>query len=185
MDRPEWIDTFPDTLTAIATLTNNSSRGVAGTNSRTGLLNDPVDAINPRARNSYDHIVQWYYRYDFTEPTFRWNIFALAGDPDPGNPVPDDGSTIEGDKHGSPDGLSVARSRLWIQTDVSSSTIDTGAYAGLAARSAAKDDGGTSVTERRYCKINDLRRRCCAAAAISLDCAPSLPPRSPVCARGS
>ncbi|MGH9900727.1 MAG: PhoX family protein, partial [Pyrinomonadaceae bacterium] len=27
MDRPEWIDTFPDSLTAIATLTNNSSRG--------------------------------------------------------------------------------------------------------------------------------------------------------------
>ena len=24
MDRPEWIDTFPDKLTAIATLTNNS-----------------------------------------------------------------------------------------------------------------------------------------------------------------
>ncbi|HEX2882606.1 MAG TPA: alkaline phosphatase PhoX, partial [Polyangiaceae bacterium] len=31
MDRPEWIDTFPDQLTAIATLTNNSRRG-AGTN---------------------------------------------------------------------------------------------------------------------------------------------------------
>ena len=31
MDRPEWIDTFPGALTAIASLTNNSSRG-SGTN---------------------------------------------------------------------------------------------------------------------------------------------------------
>jgi secreted PhoX family phosphatase len=29
MDRPEWIDTFPDKLTAIATLTNNSGRTAA------------------------------------------------------------------------------------------------------------------------------------------------------------
>ena len=27
MDRPEWIDTFPESLTAIATLTNNNRRG--------------------------------------------------------------------------------------------------------------------------------------------------------------
>ena len=29
MDRPEWIDTFPAALTAIATLTNNTAHGVA------------------------------------------------------------------------------------------------------------------------------------------------------------
>ena len=29
MDRPEWIDTYPDELMAVATLTNNSSRGAA------------------------------------------------------------------------------------------------------------------------------------------------------------
>ena len=31
MDRPEWIDTFPEALTAIGTLTNNTRRGT-GTN---------------------------------------------------------------------------------------------------------------------------------------------------------
>ena len=37
MDRPEWIDTFPRHLTAIATLTNNTARGTATTNPRSGL----------------------------------------------------------------------------------------------------------------------------------------------------
>jgi CheY-like chemotaxis protein len=42
-----------------------------------------------------------------------------------------DGSTIDGDKFGSPDGIYVAPSgRLWIQTDVSTSTINAGDYAG-------------------------------------------------------
>ncbi len=71
MDRPEWIDTFPDSLTAIATLTNNSSRTLA-----------TVDAANPRAPNTYGHIIRWRYRFDFSEPTFFWDIFALGGDPD-------------------------------------------------------------------------------------------------------
>ena len=47
MDRPEWIDTFPDDLAAVATLTNNANRGVAGTNPRTGEPNSPVDSPIP------------------------------------------------------------------------------------------------------------------------------------------
>ena len=85
MDRPEWIDTFPDSLTAIATLTNNSSRSAA-----------TVEAANPRAPNTYGHIIRWRYRFDFSEPTFFWDIFALGGDPE--NPA--HGSTIKGDKFG-------------------------------------------------------------------------------------
>jgi secreted PhoX family phosphatase len=129
MDRPEWIDTFPNDLTAIVTLTNNTARGTAGTNPRTGQPNSPVDSANPRARNAYGHLVRWWYQNDWTESTFRWDIFALAGDRN----VPADGSTIIGDKFGSPDGIYVAPSgRLWIQTDVSGSSINpenrTGAY---------------------------------------------------------
>jgi uncharacterized protein len=120
MDRPEWIDTFPKTLTAIATLTNNSRRGATG--------QAPADATNPRAANNYGHIIQWSYERDWTEPTFSWEFFALAGDPQ--NAAT--GSTIVGDKYGSPDGIYVAPSgRLWIQTDVSSSTVNVGAYAGF------------------------------------------------------
>jgi secreted PhoX family phosphatase len=139
MDRPEWIDTFPEALTVVGTLTNNSNRGIAGTNPRTDQPNSPIDAANPRggpanpvagkpAGNPYGHIIRWKYAHDFSEPTFYWDIFALGGDPT----VPGHGSTINGDKFGSPDGIYVAPSgRLWIQTDVSASTINAGAYAGF------------------------------------------------------
>ena len=58
MDRPEWIDTFPDKLTAIATLTNNTRRGVASP-APPAAPNFPVDPTNPRTNNVYGHIVQW------------------------------------------------------------------------------------------------------------------------------
>ena len=158
MDRPEWIDTFPDTLTAVATLTNNSSRGTVGTNPRTGFPFDPVDAINPRAANSYGQIVTWSYEHDFTEPTFRWDIFALGGDPEAAGTT----STIVGDKFGSPDGLYAAPSgRLWIQTDVSGSTIDAGAYAGFGNNQMLCADPGTREARRflvgpRVCEITGV-----------------------------
>jgi len=132
MDRPEWIDTFPSKLTAIATLTNNSNRGITGTNPRTGLPNPGIDEPNPRGGtaasnppgngNQYGHIITWSYRKDWTEDTFRWDIYALAGNPDA---AVSDGSNINGDIFGSPDGIYVAPSgRLWIQTDVSGSAIN-------------------------------------------------------------
>jgi len=135
MDRPEWIDTFPKALTAIATLTNNNRRGsnppsVNNPNGSTtaGAARPPVDAANPRAINDYGHIITWKYDKDFDEPDFEWEIFALCGDPS----VPAHGSDIEGEKFGSPDGIYVAPSgRLWIETDVSTSTINSGAYAGF------------------------------------------------------
>jgi uncharacterized protein len=137
MDRPEWIDTFPDSLTAIATLTNNSGRGTG--------TNPPVDPANPRPSNVYGHIIKWYYRNDWTEPTFGWDIFALCGDP--ANAT--HGSTIIGDKYGSPDGIYVAPSgRLWIQTDVSGSTINAGAYAGFGNNQMLCADLATGETRR-------------------------------------
>jgi secreted PhoX family phosphatase len=152
MDRPEWIDTFPEALTAIATLTNNNRRGstpasVNNPNGTTiaGSARPPVDAPNPRAINNYGHIITWKYDVDFTEPDFRWDIFALAGDPG----VAAHGSTIVGDKYGSPDGIYVAPSgRLWIQTDVSTSTINAGAYAGFGNNQMLCADPGTRETRR-------------------------------------
>jgi secreted PhoX family phosphatase len=137
MDRPEWIDTFPHSLTAIATLTNNTRRGTG--------TNPPTDAANPRANNVYGHIITWRYFADWTEPTFSWDIFALAGDPE--NAAT--GSTIVGDKYGSPDGIYVAPSgRLWIQTDVSGSTINAGAYAGFGNNQMLCADPRTRETRR-------------------------------------
>jgi hypothetical protein len=152
MDRPEWIDTFPDKLTAIATLTNNNRRGTTPASSNNpdgsttaGSARPPLDAANPRAVNNYGHIVTWRYHRDWTEPSFRWDIFALAGDP--ANPA--HGSTIVGDKYGSPDGIYVAPSgRLWIQTDVSTSTINTGAYAGFGNNQMLCADPHSRETRR-------------------------------------
>ncbi len=145
MDRPEWIDTFPEALTAIATLTNNSSRGLVGINPRTGFPFDAVNASNPRAGNSYGHIVTWSYRRDFSEPDFKWDIFALGGDPETAGTT----STIVGDKYGSPDGIYVAPSgRLWIQTDVSGSTIGAGSYAGFGNNQMLCADPRTRETRR-------------------------------------
>ena len=145
MDRPEWIDTFPEQLTAVASLTNNTARGVATTNPRSGLPVPASDAANPRTRNAYGHLLRWRYANDFSEPTFGWEIFALGGDPtDPAH-----GSTIVGDKYGSPDGLYVAPSgRLWIQTDVSGSTINAGVYAGFGNNQMLCADPITRETRR-------------------------------------
>ncbi|MDO9116922.1 MAG: PhoX family phosphatase [Nitrospira sp.] len=152
MDRPEWIDTFPRSLTAIATLTNNSRRGSTPPSvnnpdgsAAAGSARPPVDAANPRAINNYGHIIRWHYRQDWTEPTFGWDIFALCGDP--ANPA--HGSTIFGDKYGSPDGIYVDPSGLlWIQTDVSTSTINAGAYAGFGNNVMVAADPDTRETRR-------------------------------------
>jgi uncharacterized protein len=152
MDRPEWIDTFPDKLTAIATLTNNSRRGTnpasvnaADGSSAAASARPPVDRANPRPANAYGHIITWSYRKDWTEPTFRWDIFALCGDPT----VPAHGSTIVGDKYGSPDGIYVApSSRVWIQTDVSGSTQNVGAYTGFGNNQMLCADPRTRETRR-------------------------------------
>lgn len=135
MDRPEWIDTLPRQLTALATLTNNSRRGTnppsgnaADGSTAAGSARPPVDAANPRAVNNYGHIITWTCRTDWTDNQFSWDFFALAGDP--GNVA--HGATVIGDKYGSPDGLYVdPAGRVWIQTDVSTSTLNAGAYAGF------------------------------------------------------
>jgi hypothetical protein len=137
MDRPEWIDVIDRQKQVYVTLTNNNRRGTAG--------NPGTDAANPRVDNVYGHILRWTYAHDFDEPTFAWEIFALAGDP----ADPTRGSTVIGDKYGSPDGLYVAPSgRLWIQTDVSSSTIDSGAYAGFGNNQMLCADPATRETRR-------------------------------------
>ena len=110
-----------------------------------GATEPGSDAANPRSPNPYGHVLRWAYEHDFDEPTFYWDIFALAGDP----AVPATGSTIVGDKYGSPDGLYVAPSgRLWIQTDVSGSTINSGAYAGFGNNQMLAADPTTKETRR-------------------------------------
>jgi secreted PhoX family phosphatase len=137
MDRPEWVETFPDTLAAFVSLTNNSARGVDA--------RPDADYANPRPRNVYGHVLRWRHQSDWTELTFKWDIFALAGDP----ANPDHKSTIKGDKYGSPDGLYVAPTgRLWIQTDVSKELLNKGDYAGFGNNQMLCADPKTRETRR-------------------------------------
>jgi uncharacterized protein len=120
MDRPEWIAVNPQNKEVYITLTNNSNRGV-GTNAAT-------DAANPRANNTFGHIVRWVENGgDPAALRFAWNIFVQAGDP--ASTDPNKRGNIKGDVFGSPDGLWFdQRGVLWIQTDVSTSTLGRGDY---------------------------------------------------------
>lgn len=137
MDRPEWIETFPTSLTAIATLTNNSLRGVG--------KNPGPDAANPRRANVFGHIIRWTYARDWTDTTFRWELFSQGGDP----ANPQTSANLIGDKYGSPDCIYVAPSgRLWIQTDVGRTTINGGVYLGFGNNQMLCADPGTRETRR-------------------------------------
>jgi secreted PhoX family phosphatase len=137
MDRPEWIAVHPTTREVYCTLTNNSTRGTE--------KGPAVDAANPRANNVYGHIIRW--REQDGDPRarrFAWDVFVLCGDPS--MPETAKQGNIKGDVFGSPDGLWFdAQGLLWIQTDISTSVLNTGDYANignnqmLAANVATKE----------------------------------------------
>ena len=124
MDRPEWIAVDPHAAGSVyCTLTNNSDRGKEG--------KAPVDAANPRANNVYGQIMHWQEQGDDPAATrFAWDILVMGGKPDASDDVAK--GSMKGAEFGSPDGLSFdPRGVLWIQTDVSSSTINKKAYEGM------------------------------------------------------
>ena len=106
----------------------------------------PAGGPNPRHPNPYGHIIRWHYRYgDTTRLDFEWDIFLLAGDPtkDPAVTVPD------AQRFGSPDGLWFdPDGRLWIQTDISNSTINLGAYDRIGNNQMLVADPSTGEVRR-------------------------------------
>lgn len=124
MDRPEWVAADPKNPGHIyCTLTNNKNRGKAGY--------PAVDAANPREDNLFGHIIHWHEAgSDATADHFSWDILALAGSDQTDNP--NYKAQNSGDAFGSPDGLVFDNNGiLWVQTDVSSSTINQKAYQGM------------------------------------------------------
>ena len=107
MDRPEWIAVHPESGEVFVSLTNNSQRGSDGKAGK--------DAANPRNDNIYGHIIK-FSETDATATEFNWQVFVLGGEG-------------EGEQFACPDGLYVDdRGVLWIQTDVSSSVMNDGAF---------------------------------------------------------
>ena len=140
MDRPEWIAVHPKTGEVYVTLTNNSQRG---SSERPGL-----NAANPRPKNVFGHIVRWRETHgDAAAETFDWDIFALAGDP--AHPDESLRGNVKGDAYGSPDGLWFDPSgQLWIQTDVSTSTLNQNDYARLGNNQMLVADPKSGQTRR-------------------------------------
>ncbi|HUP94880.1 MAG TPA: PhoX family phosphatase, partial [Burkholderiales bacterium] len=120
MDRPEWIAVDENTKEVYCTLTNNVNRGATDA--------APADAANPRPNNVFGHIVRWAEQGgDPASAGFTWDIFALAGDPR--HPEAEKRGNIRGAAFGSPDGIWVDdRGLLWIQTDISASTLNKAHY---------------------------------------------------------
>ena len=122
MDRPEWTTVDPITKQVYCTLTNNSNRGQPG---------QPfMDAANPRSNNTMGQIIRWQEKGDLDAAKFSWDHLVLAGDRTLKRSEAQ--GNIQGDTFGSPDGLWVdPRGVLWIQTDVSTSTLGKGDYVNM------------------------------------------------------
>lgn len=172
MDRPEWIAVHPVTNEVYMTLTNNNRRGTAPASSMSpegttaaNSARPPVDAANPRANNVYGHIIRWRESgRNSSSTTFTWDIFILAGDPSNAL-VKNDPSlrgNIKGDVFGSPDGLWFDQfGMLWIQTDVSTSTLNSGDYAFMGNNQMLAADVTTGEVRRfltgpRGCEVTGV-----------------------------
>ena len=140
MDRPEWIAVHPASHEVYCTLTNNSQRG---TKDKAG-----IDRANSRANNVFGQIIRWREAGD--DPAgmkFAWDLFAIAGDPQ--HPDTARRGNIKGDAYGSPDGLWFDDSGLlWIQTDVSASTLNKNHYERLGNNQMLAADIRTGETRR-------------------------------------
>ena len=124
MDRPEWVAVNPKNQSVFCTLTNNKYRGVKA--------NQPVDAVNPREKNPYGHIVRWMPSgQDHTSNNFDWDLYLIAGNPTVHEGLMGGSDNINADNmFNSPDGIGFDNAgRLWIQTDGKYS--NTGDFAGM------------------------------------------------------
>ncbi|MCL6421479.1 PhoX family protein [Aestuariirhabdus haliotis] len=142
MDRPEWVAVHPSGKSVCCTLTNNKHRGTKG--------NQPLDGVNPRAKNHYGQIVRWHPSGgDHRSATFDWDLYLLAG-----NPVVHPDGLYGGSDHinadnmfNSPDGLGFdAEGRLWIQTDGKYS--NQGDFAGMGNNQMLCSDPETGEVRR-------------------------------------
>ncbi|MFZ4649673.1 MAG: PhoX family protein [Rubrivivax sp.] len=139
MDRPEWLAINEHDRWVYCTLTNNSARGASD--------QPGVDAANPRANNTFGHIIRWREAGDFDGETFEWNHLVLCGDP--ANERAEAQGNIRGDLYGCPDGITFdARGVLWIQTDVSSAAMHQGELARVGNNQMLACDPATGQTRR-------------------------------------
>jgi secreted PhoX family phosphatase len=133
MDRPEWVTVHPETGEVFVSMTNNSKRGDKD--------KPKNDAANPRDDNHFGHIMK-LIENDATSMAFNWALFTLAGDDE-------SGATINGDSYANPDGLMIdSRGVLWVQTDISSSKLNTDRFSQFGNNQMLAVDPCTGETRR-------------------------------------
>ena len=135
---------FRSTREVYCACTGNTARGRDG--------NEGPNPANPRAPNPFGHLLRW--RDDGGDPAatrFRWDVFVQAG--------PSDSGTITGDRFACPDGLWIdSRGTLWVETDVSPTSLGKGDFAPLGNNQMLAVDPAAGVFKRfltgpRGCEI--------------------------------
>ena len=142
MDRPEWAGVNPKNGEVYITLTNNSNRTAATTDSANPRAYTDMKGSKEQKGNVNGHIVRLAEQRPH-DTGFRWDIFLFASEAgaDRGN-VNLSGLTDENDLS-SPDGLvfSKASGICWIETDDGAYTDQTNCML-LAALPGRVGDGG-------------------------------------------
>jgi secreted PhoX family phosphatase len=145
MDRPEWIMPHPGRREVYCACTASAARGRD--------VNEGPNAVNPRAPNPFGHLVRWREDGgDVAATRFRWDVFVKAG-------PAERGGTTNGDGFACPDGLWVdSRGVLWVQVDVSPTSLGKGEFAPLGNNAMLAVDPATGVFKRfltgpRGCEI--------------------------------
>ena len=130
MDRPEWGAISPESGEVYFSLTNNIKR-------------QESDAANPRSPNPCGHIIRWKENQsDYSGTQFQWSLYLLGGDEQAGQ-VQNQPLT-EDNRLASPDGLWFDRDgRLWIQTDMSGSQLESGPFGNNQMLVSAPQTGET------------------------------------------
>ncbi len=135
MDRPEDVEANAVTGKVYCMLTNNTRR-----------TEEQVDAVNPRADNTFGHILEMTPPdMDHGALTYAWDILVKCGDPS----VAEVGAqwnpeTSENGWFAAPDNCAVdARGRLWITTDQGSNWAKSGTADGMWAMETEGDRRGT------------------------------------------
>ncbi|WP_454850226.1 PhoX family protein [Rhizobium binxianense] len=141
MDRPEDIEPNPVNGKVYVMLTNNSNRKA-----------EQVDAANPRAKNSFGHIIEITEDGgDHAATTGKWEVLLKCGDPS----VADVGAsfsteTTKNGWFGMPDNCSIdAAGRLWVATDGNSNKA-TGRTDGLWA---VDTEGEARATSKLFYRV--------------------------------
>ena len=147
MDRPEWISAplhqgiGQSVGWVYCSLSNNTKR-----------TTEQEHPANPRANNTFGHIIRWCEDSDdAAAESFTWQVFLKGGNQKhPESEHRGDVAVVEPRQDfGSPDGVFVdRRGVLWVQTDVSSSTINSGPYAGMGNNQMMAVDPETKEVRR-------------------------------------